>query len=148
MGERKQMPSFSKTSRARLSTCHVDLQVIFNEVIKSKDCSIFCGHRDKFSQNKAKASGKSQLSWPDSNHNSLPSNAVDAGPYFVELKNTDWEDHVAYGVFAGYVMATADRLLVEGKISHKLRWGGDWDSDGRTSDERFNDYPHFELVSV
>lgn len=34
-----------------------------------------------------------------------------------------------------------------GKIGQALglRWGGDWDGDGRSDDERFLDYPHFEL---
>jgi peptidoglycan L-alanyl-D-glutamate endopeptidase CwlK len=27
-----------------------------------------------------------------------------------------------------------------------MRWGGDWDGDGDTKDERFFDGPHFELV--
>lgn len=27
-----------------------------------------------------------------------------------------------------------------------LRWGGDWDGDGRSDDETFVDLPHFELA--
>lgn len=27
-------------------------------------------------------------------------------------------------------------------------WGGDWDNDGRTDDEKFRDWPHIQWVSV
>jgi peptidoglycan L-alanyl-D-glutamate endopeptidase CwlK len=39
-------------------------------------------------------------------------------------------------------------LLVEGKISHAIRWGGDWDSDDIFDDQNFDDLPHFELVKI
>jgi len=132
----------------RLYTCHQDLQIIFSEVIKGFDCSIFCGHRVELEQNKAFDSGLSKLKFPLSKHNKIPSMAVDAGPYFKELKNTDWEDAKAFAFFAGYVMAIAERLLKSGAITHKLRWGGDWDGDKRTSDQTFHDLPHFELIEV
>ena len=140
------MPKFGKTSSSRLNTAHIDWQTIMSEVIKTVDCSIFCAFRDQENQNKAFDADLSQLQWPNSKHNVFPSLAIDAGPYFPELKNTDWEDVKAFACFAGYVIATADRLLIEKKISHRVRWGGDWDMDGRTLDQKFNDLPHFELV--
>ena len=33
-------------------------------------------------------------------------------------------------------------------IDVNLRWGGDWDRDFDLKDQRFNDYPHFELHGV
>ncbi|MBM7070888.1 M15 family metallopeptidase [Shewanella sp. 202IG2-18] len=140
------MPRFGKTSDNRLDTCHIDLQLIFKEVVKRYDCSIFCGHRGKAEQQEAFNSGNSQLQFPNSKHNLLPSMAVDAGPYFKELKNTSWEDACAFALFAGYVKRVSEELLERGIIKHRLRWGGDWDSDGRTLDESFKDYPHFELI--
>lgn len=140
------MPSFNKTSKDRLNTCHPDLQLIFSEVIKTVDCSIFCGFRNETSQNAAFDKNLSQVKWPDSKHNTFPSMATDGGPYFVELRNTDWNDLLAFAVFAGYVMRVADELLEKKLTTHRIRWGGDWDMDGRTSDETFLDLPHFELV--
>lgn len=32
--------------------------------------------------------------------------------------------------------------------THGLRWGADWDNDGKTADERFMDRPHVQLLSV
>lgn len=140
------MPRFGKTSSERLATCHKDLQTIFNEVIKSLDCSILCGHRGKKEQDKALVDGFSQVQYPHSKHNPYPSLAVDAAPYFTDLKNTDWSDALAFANFAGYVQAVANELLAKGLITHRIRWGGDWDCDGRTKDHSFIDLPHFELV--
>lgn len=129
-----------------MATCHLDLQLIFNEVIKSIDCSVFCGYRCEAEQQKAFINELSQVEFPNSKHNTFPSMAIDAGPYFAELKNTDWEDAKAFAVFAGYVMRVTEELFQKGLITHRIRWGGDWDGDGRTSDQTFNDLPHFELI--
>jgi peptidoglycan L-alanyl-D-glutamate endopeptidase CwlK len=44
------------------------------------------------------------------------------------------------GALASVVLQCAAELDI------KIRWGGDWSGDGRSSDERFFDGPHFELV--
>jgi len=142
------MPAYGNTSDERLSTCHRDLQLIFRTVIETYDNSIFCGHRKEKAQNQAFDDGLSQVRFPNSRHNVLPSMAVDAGPYFVDLRNTDWDDHKAFALFAGYVKRVAEELLKKKLITHRLRWGGDWDGDGRTADERFIDLPHYELIPV
>ncbi|MCC2615948.1 M15 family peptidase [Aestuariibacter halophilus] len=140
------MPSYSRTSRDRLATCHEDLQLIFNELIGMVDHSILCGHRGKEEQNQAYAENKSRVKWPDGKHNEYPSLAVDAAPYFIELGNVDWNDLIALACFAGQVIMMARRLYDEGEISHLVRWGGDWDRDGRNADQEFNDFVHFELI--
>ena len=138
---------FSSTSLARLETCHPDLQLILHYGIKWLDISIFCGHRGEEEQNKAYVEGKSGLRWPDSKHNKFPSMAVDCGPYFKELRNTDWEDFAAFAMMADRLMFIAELLYEAGEIQHKLRWGGDWDGDRRTADHRFRDGPHIELYN-
>lgn len=140
------MYEYSRTSQNRLAQCHEDLQTIFNEVKQYVNTSILCGHRNEETQNQAVDEGNSELPWPRSKHNSYPSMAVDAGPYQPQLKNLDWEDAVAFGVFAGVVFTVAKQLFMDNRISHQLIWGGDWDSDGRSADETFRDYPHFELT--
>ena len=137
------MPAFGRRSRENLDTCHADLQLIFETVVDHFDCSIICGHRTKGAQERAVMKGFSKVHWPDSKHNAIPSMAVDATPYPL-----DWSDVKTFCLFAGWVLCTANRLLEEGGISHRLRWGGDWDSDNATSDNRFNDLPHFELIPL
>jgi hypothetical protein len=129
------MPFFSATSRQRLDTCDPVLRVVFDEVIKHFDCTIICGHRTKEAQSEAFESGHSQVQWPNSRHNTAPSKAVDAAPFPI-----DWGDRERQTLFAGRVLGVAQAL------GHKLRWGGDWNMDGRTIDNKFDDLVHFEVV--
>ena len=128
------MPRFGKTSRTRLSTCHEDLQKVFNEVIKHTDCSILCGHRGEEAQRAAVASGHSKKAWPLGRHNKKPSLAVDVSPYPVE-----WDNLERFTLFAGFVLGIAKSMEIE------LIWGNDWDGDFDTKDTNFRDYPHFQL---
>lgn len=93
------MPTFSKISKDRLATCDERLQKVFNEVVKYFDCTIVQGHRGQAEQDAAYASGKSQLKWPNGNHNKFPSKAVDVMPYPI-----DWTDRERMTLFAGFVM--------------------------------------------
>ena len=135
------MPKFSQDSFSKLSTCHIDLQAIFYEVIKSFDCKILEGHRNQEDQDRYYEEGKSRHKWPHGKHNYQPSMAVDVAPYPV-----DWNNLKRFYWFGGYVMGIAQRLKDEGKITHSLRYGGDWDSDKDINDQSFNDLVHFELV--
>ena len=134
------MPLYSKTSMGRLEECHPDLQTIFKEVVKYFDNTIMCGHRGEQDQNEAFEKGFSKLKFPQSKHNKTPSLAVDAVPYPVDWKDTKRMIH-----FAGYVMGIAKLLKDRGIIEKNLRWGGDWDKDTELKDNKFQDYPHFEL---
>ena len=56
------MPKFGRKSRASLATCDERLQKVFNEVVKTYDCTVTCGHRGEKDQNKAFDEGRSRLS--------------------------------------------------------------------------------------
>lgn len=75
----------------------------------------------------------------------MPSLAVDAAPYDTLLK-VDWKDINRFYYFAGHVMGIADILFAEGKITHKLRYGGDWNKNTQVKDENFKDLGHFEII--
>ena len=135
------MPKFSAQSFTRLSTCQRELQVLFYEVVRHFDCTILGGYRNQEAQNRAYAEKASKLRWPNSKHNSEPSMAVDVAPYPVDTKNIKrlyW--------FSGYVLGVAQKLKDEGKMTHGIRWGGDWDRDRDIDDQTFNDLVHFELI--
>lgn len=129
------MPAFSKVSQERLATCHPKLQALMNEVAKYENIFIIEGYRDQEAQDKAFREGKSKLKWPQGKHNTLPSNAIDIAPYPL-----DWNDSLAFARLAGYVQAVADAMGIA------VRWGGDWNGNGKSKDERFLDLVHFELV--
>ena len=132
----REMPRFSKKSRSKLSTCHEDIQKVFNEVIKHVDCTILEGRRGEEAQNKAYREGFSKVSYPNGKHNKTPSIAVDSLPYPI-----DWEDTERMTLFAGFVLGVASQMDI------KLRWGVDWNMNFVTKDTNFKDYPHFEIVS-
>ena len=131
------MPRFGKRSKERLSTCHKDLQMVFNEVIRHVDCSVLEGHRGEDRQNSLYEEGKTKVRYPNGRHNASRSNAVDITPYPV-----DWEDRERQTLFAGFVLGVANQMGIN------LRWGGDWDQDFEVQDNKFDDFPHFELKEV
>lgn len=135
------MPTFGAESTKQLATCHIDLQVVMNEAIKYFDFTVLEGHRGQAAQEAAFAAGNSKLHYPNGKHNSLPSLAVDIAPY-----PTNWKDTERFVYFAGFIMGVSKMLLAQGKITHTVKWGGDWNSNTQVKDESFRDYGHFELV--
>lgn len=97
------------------------------EVIKYRDCTIICGERDKFAQEKAFSEGKSKAHWGSSKHNYRPSLAVDVMPYPI-----NWDDLDGLREFAGFVLGVAAVMQIP------VRWGGHF--------KNFFDGPHFELT--
>ena len=128
------MPKFGANSKIRLATCDERLQKVFNEVIKYIDCSVLEGHRDEYRQDKLFEEGKTKVKFPMGRHNSSPSRAVDVTPYPV-----DWADRERQTLFAGFVLGIARSMDI------KLRWGGDWNQDFKVQDNKFDDFPHFEI---
>ena len=128
------MPRYSKRSKDRLATCDQRLQDVFNEVIKHVDCSILEGHRSKERQNKLYDEKRTKVKYPNGKHNQNPSIAVDVAPYPI-----DWTDRDRFHYFGGYVLGIASQMGLN------IRWGGDWDQDTQTKDNRFDDLVHFEI---
>ncbi len=128
------MPRYSKRSKERLASCDERLQEIFNEVIKHVDCSVLEGYRNKERQNKLYDEGRTKVKYPNGRHNTNPSKAADVTPYPV-----DWEDRERQTLFAGFVIGIARGM------GYRIRWGGDWDMDFKVMDNRFDDFPHFEI---
>ena len=135
------MPAYGTVSRERLDTCHPDLQMIMEEVIVGIDIAIICGHRNESAQRTAYEQNKSQVTWPDSKHNSYPSRAVDIALYPI-----DWDDIGAFHIMVGWVLCVAEKLYREGTITHRIRSGADWNGNLRTNDNSFDDLGHFELI--
>jgi hypothetical protein len=130
------MPRYSNRSAIKLAECDERIQKVFNTVIETVDNTILVGHRNESDQEEMYETGRSQVQWPNSMHNSLPSKAVDVAPYPI-----DWNDRERFTLFAGYVLGVAENMGI------KLRWGGDWDRDFKTSDNSFDDLVHFELLN-
>ena len=134
------MAKFSKSSKEKLESCDPNLQILFNYVIRYFDCTVVCGERAEGEQNKAFADGFSTVQYPNSKHNSSPSEAVDVVPYPIEWNNTD---RMRY--FIGFAKGIAKMLKEYGTMDKGITTGIDWDNDTILTDQRFNDFPHFQV---
>ncbi len=136
------MPKFSQKSLLNLASCHMDLQVLFKEVIKTFDCIVTEGYRNEAAQEKDFNTGKSKLHYPYGKHNQNPSNAADVYPYpinFNDEKLALW--------FGGYVLGIAQKLKDNGKMINCIRWGGSWNGIGQlNTSNMLNDTGHFEII--
>lgn len=152
---------WGRSSLERLTTCSQGIRAVCNRALSYgiTDISVICGHRSQEAQTSAFNQGVSCVQWPDSMHNAVPSVAVDIYPYHPRFKlltghpdqvraiarDMKWTTLTAnsfilceFHRMAGVIFAAAKEEGVE------LRWGGDWDSDGDTTDQTFMDLCHFE----
>lgn len=126
------MPSFGSKSLANLSQLHPLLQQICIEAIKEIDFTILDAQRGRAEQELAFRQKRSKARFGQSAHNYVPAVSMDVAPYPI-----DFDDLDRFKELAKVIMRIARELGI------KLRWGGDWNMDGSTSDGW--DFPHFEL---
>lgn len=136
---------FGSKSREKLDTLHHELRLVMYESIKVSeiDFGIAEGYRNVKTQQEYYAKGRTApgdiLTYIDgvnkkSKHNYKPSLAVDIYAYIDGKANYD-KDKLSY--LAGIIQGTANRLLLDGLVNNKIKWGGHW--------TKFVDMPHFEL---
>jgi peptidoglycan L-alanyl-D-glutamate endopeptidase CwlK len=124
------MYKFGKRSKERLKGVKPELVNVLNELVKIMDVTVIEGLRTKERQEELVASGASKTKY--SKH--LEGKAVDLAPYPI-----DWEDRDRFHYMGGMIRGIAKQLNVN------VRWGGDWDGDGETKDNGFDDLVHVEL---
>lgn len=141
------MYSFGNASLAKLDTCAPQLINIARHAIGATpvDFTIVWGYRGEAQQNALEASGASRKRFPESKHNreagGRPESwALDFAPW-VDGR-IYWDDTHMFALVAGVFLAAA--ALRPRPV--ELRWGGDWDSDGKTTDQTLMDWGHIELI--
>lgn len=140
------MPKFGRRSFEVRNALHPDLMLIFDTVIQHFDCSLIEGYRPKERQDMLFEQGFSDVKWPNGKHNVSPSLAVDAMPWHQERPHIDWAHSKSITHLAGFVRGVAVVLFSQRRITHLIRWGGDWDRDFDVRERQaFNDSPHYEL---
>ena len=144
------MNKLSKTSKERLGTCHPDLILIIETAItiSNIDFGVAEGYWPLSLQKKYFDEGKSKIDGINKKgkHNVVPSMAVDIYAYFNGKAQWDKE---SLSYISGVIHAVTEMLLKEDKISHRIRWGGNWDMDGVILiDQSFDDRPHYELIKA
>jgi len=124
------MPKFGKKSQERLRGVNSELVNVLFELVKIMDVTIIEGVRSQERQDRLVAEGKSKTKF--SKH--ITGRAVDLAPYPI-----DWEDRDRFHYMGGMLRGIAHQMGV------KVRWGGDWNGDGETKDNNFDDLVHIEL---
>lgn len=122
---------FSAESLTNLEGVDPRLVEICNLALQVMDFKVVDGRRTIEEQRINVVRGKS---WTlDSKH--LDGLAVDLAPWPI-----CWADTEMFCVLAGVIRAVAYTKGV------RIRWGGDWNRNNSTKDERNRDYGHFEIV--
>lgn len=137
--------SLGPASLAMLNGVHPRMIRVVKRAIEltSQDFKVLCGVRTLAEQKKLYAQGRTTpgniVTWTlKSRH--LPAadgfgHAVDLVPYPV-----DWNDLSKFDAMAKAMFAAAKELGIQ------IRWGADWDADGKPREKGESDSPHFELV--
>ena len=126
------MYRFGSKSKELLKDIDIQLIEVLNELIKVMDVTIIEGRRTKERQKQLLGEGKTKTML--SKH--IDGKAVDLAPYPI-----DWEDRERFHYMGGIVRGLSHCL------GYKVRWGGDWDSDGEIKDNNFDDLVHIEILS-
>tara|TARA_R110000744_G_scaffold8350_3_gene27841 strand:+ start:602 stop:1003 length:402 start_codon:yes stop_codon:yes gene_type:complete len=125
---------FGKRSRERLSGVNVKLVNVLNELIKIMDVTIIEGVRSDEKQKEYFDKGKSKIDGITKKGQHQLGKAVDLAPYPI-----DWNDRDTFYYMGGMIRGIAKQLNVN------VRYGGDWDGDGKTKDNNFDDLVHIEI---
>lgn len=139
------MYKFSKSSLAKLTGVHPDMVKVVTKAltISSVDFSVIEGVRTVERQKELWAQGRTKpgpiVTWTmNSKHFIDPKtgygHAVDLLPV------TGWNDQEGFKAVATAMLVAAEELNI------KIRWGADWDMDGKPYEKGEIDSPHFELV--
>lgn len=135
----------SAQSRAKLVGLHPKLAEVVGRAIEitTQDFKVTCGVRTLAEQKKLYAQGRTTpgpiVTWTlNSRH--LPGkdgygHAVDLVPFPVDWSTASKFDDIAQAMFT----AAAE-------LDVALRWGADWDMDGKPRERGETDSPHFELA--
>ena len=134
--------AFGRRSEDALATVDGRLDRLCRDVLAAVpfDLAVLCGRRSKEDQEKAFAEGRSKVHWPHGRHNTARpgdlARAVDIAPWPI-----DWNDLPRFVFMHGAFAMQAHNLGI------RIRHGIDWDGDGvLLKDQRFDDYPHIELL--
>jgi len=128
------MYKYGKRSLSRLKGIDPRLREVLDHLIKIMDVTVIEGVRSAKTQAKYFKDGKSKIDGVSKKSQHQKGKAVDIAPYPI-----DWNDRDRLHLMGGMLRGIG--LL----LNYKLRWGGDWDSDGVTKDNKFDDLVHIEI---
>lgn len=125
----------SRASEEKLQGVHPDLVKVVRLALRLSevDFKVIEGVRTPARQKQLFQQGATRTL--QSSH--LTGHAVDLVPLPL-----DWHNLVAFGKVAKAMFEASRQLKIP------IRWGGDWNRNGSSKDEKFYDGPHFELLKA
>lgn len=133
-----------QSSLKKLQGVHPDMAAVVNRAIQlsKQDFIVLEGVRTKVRQAELYAQGRTKpgniVTWSQTSNHFIGADgwgrAVDICPFPV-----DWNTPSKFDAIADAMFAAAKELNVA------IRWGADWDSDGKPREKGESDSPHFEL---
>lgn len=137
---------FSKRSLENLKGVHPYLVGVVVNALKCNttvDFTVIEGLRTRERQQELFKKGTTKtLNSKHCNQQTGFGHAVDLLPYLSGVSSEEiWNKKEAFKAVSDAMFKSAKDLGI------KIRWGGDWNQNGRSDDETFYDGPHFELIS-
>jgi len=132
--------TFSNKSNERLASIKPQLAAVVRRALELSpvDFTVLEGRRTKARQAELYAQGRTtpgKIVTDTLKSKHLTGDAVDIAPYPI-----DWNDIKRFDQMSKAMFAAAKELKVT------IRWGADWDRDGKPREKGEHDSPHFELV--
>lgn len=128
------MYKYGKRSKSNMEGIDKRLKEVLNHLIKIMDVTIIEGKRSTKTQQEYFSKGKSKLDGVNKKSQHQLGKAVDLVPYPVDWNNRDGMYYMG-GMLRG----------IGHMLGYNLRYGGDWDGDGKTKDNKFDDLVHIEI---
>lgn len=123
---------------------HPDLIKVLDTALVIVDMSLIEGHRNKKRQDFLYPKF-TKVKWPNSRHNTFPSEAVDITPSpfrgYPDRQDPDYPKELARWYALASVISAVGHLL-----NIPIRTGADWDRDWTYTDQDFDDLGHIELL--
>lgn len=134
--------SLSNRSKKKLMDVHPNLVKIVELAIEKyakNDFTVVEGQRNLEKQKENYVKGVSKtLKSKHLQQSDGYSHAVDLAPLI--NGQIPWNNKAKFKELANAMFEASKELNI------KIRWGGDWNQNGDSNDEKFYDGPHFELV--
>lgn len=130
----------NERSRKKLEGVDPRIVKVIEEVAKTREILVTEGVRTQAQQDALYAQGRTKpgkiVTWTR-NSKHIQGKAVDVVPY--AGGKIDWNDRIAFIDLGTEILRVAKEMGVP------LRWGYDWDMDGKLMEKGESDGPHFEL---
>ena len=148
--------ALGQRSLDRLKGVHPDLVEVIQRAISltPQDFTILEGVRSKARQLELYAQGRTQpgpvVTWTKTSNHFVRADgfgyAVDMAPFPIDWNDAKRFDDVAQAMFKAAELISRERKA-KGLKPVEIRWGADWDQDGKPRERGESDSPHFELVA-